>query len=73
MRIGAHAARGVRDAHQTQELDRAIACFPLGGISVDVHRLGQLLADLVERMKRGQRVLEDHRDLLAPDRLHLLA
>ena len=36
-------------------------------------RLGDLLADLHQRVQRGHRVLEDHRHLLAPDVAHLLA
>ena len=30
-------------------------------------RLGDLVADPVHRVKAGERVLEDHRDVLAPD------
>ncbi len=36
------------------------------------HRLDQLRADPVERVQRGQRVLEDHRDVVAPDRAQLV-
>ena len=35
-------------------------------------RLGELLAHLVEGVQRGQRVLEDHRDLVAADAAQLL-
>jgi hypothetical protein len=34
-------------------------------------RLADLIADLVDRVQRGHRVLEDHRDLRAADLLHL--
>ena len=40
---------------------------------VDLQRLGDLLADLHQRVQRGHRVLEDHRHLPAPDAAHLLA
>ena len=33
--------------------------------------LGDLLADREERVQRGHRLLEDHRDVVAADRLHL--
>src|SRR4029450_5465469 len=39
---------------------------------VDSTGLINLIADLVVRVERGHRVLEDHRDLLAPDRAHLV-
>jgi hypothetical protein len=35
-------------------------------------RLDQLLADRVQRIQRGQRVLEDRADLAAADLAHLL-
>ena len=31
------------------------------------HRLGDLVADAVHRMEAGERILEDHRDVLAAD------
>ncbi len=40
-------------------------------VLVRAHRLDQLRADLEERVQRGERVLEDHRDLVAPDRAQL--
>ena len=36
------------------------------------HRLDQLVADAVERVQRRERVLEDHRDLLAAHLAQLL-
>jgi hypothetical protein len=38
---------------------------------VQRHRLGDLLAARVERVERGHRLLEDHRDVVAADALHL--
>jgi hypothetical protein len=40
--------------------------------SPSARRLGELVAHAEERVQRGQRVLEDHRDLLAADLTHLL-
>ena len=39
---------------------------------MDPHRLGDLVADLVVGVQRRHRVLEDHRDLLAPHGAHLV-
>ena len=39
---------------------------------VEDQRLDDLLAARVDRIQRGHRLLEDHRDLLAADRAHLL-
>ena len=39
--------------------------------TMDTHRLRDLPADWIDRVKRGQRVLEDHRDGLAVDLLPL--
>ena len=54
----------------SSSIARARACA-LETSLVGAHRLDQLLADLVERVQRGQRVLEDHRDLVAADRAQL--
>ena len=40
----------------------------LGDVAVGLDRLDDLVADPVEGVKRGERVLEDHRDLVAADR-----
>ena len=45
----------------------------LAHLVVDAERLDDLVADRVERVHRGQRVLEDHRHLLAAQLAHLLA
>ena len=62
----------VGDADQPEQLDRALAGLRLGDVAVGADRLDELLADLVERVQRGQRVLEDHRDVVAPDRAQLV-
>ena len=40
---------------------------------VDLHRFDELVADPVHRMEPRERILEDHRELLAADLLQLLA
>ena len=65
VRVGAEPVAGVRDAHQGEHLRRARAARLLGDVVVRLDGLHELVADLVERMQRGERVLEDHRDLLA--------
>ena len=50
-----------------QQLDRALAGVLLGRLLVGLDRLDQLLLDGQDRVQAGQRVLEDHRDLVAAD------
>ncbi len=56
---------GIRDADQFEQLDRPIARGGLGDVVVRQHRLPDLETDRVDRVQRGQRILEDHRDLVA--------
>ena len=52
---------------------RSIACLratALETVVVDLVRLDDLGADRVVRVHRGQRILEDHRHLLAPQLAH---
>ena len=58
---------GLRDADQVEQLDGPAAGLPVVDVLVRLDHLGDLVADLVHRVQRGQRVLEDHRELLAPD------
>ena len=50
---------------------RARACV-LGHLEVDEQGLHHLLADREDRVERGHRLLEDHRDVAAADLAHLL-
>ena len=79
----AHAARELvrvvvdaplrrRDADQREHLDRALDRRLAAQALVQAQRLGDLLADRVDRVERGHRLLEDHRDLLAADAAHLV-
>ena len=74
----AHAARelvrvvvdpllGAGNPDRLEQLDRALAGLGLGDVAVGADLLGDLVADLVDRVHRGHRVLEDHRQLLAAD------
>ena len=79
----AHAARqlvrvlvetpfGLRDADVAQELRGGGAGVLAIHVEVELERLGDLLADLHQRVQRVQRVLEHHRHLGAPEVAHLL-
>src|SRR4051794_4618077 len=60
------------DVDEGEQLDRAIARAEVRGLGVvDLDRLYELPADLVVRVQRGQRVLEDHRYVVAADRAQL--
>ncbi len=58
---------GVGNAHHLEQLDSAFPRGCLGHVAVGPNRLGQLLSHFVERMQRGQRILEDHRYVVAAD------
>ena len=72
VRIGVHAPARLGDADQPEHLDRAIERLRLGDVAVGLDGLHQLVADLVEGMQRRQRVLEDHRDVVAAQPAHVL-
>ena len=60
----------VGDADGAEQLDRPVAGLRLGAALVRADLLGDLPADPVDRVERGHRVLEDHRDLCAADLAH---
>ena len=62
----------LRDADQLQHLQRLGQRLILGLPLVQHDRLGDLEADREHRVQRGHRLLEDHRDVVAADRAHLL-
>ncbi len=72
VRVLVHAALRIGDPDQPQQLDRPPPGRLLGDVLVSEDRLEDLLADLVERVERGQGVLEDHRDLVAAHAAQLL-
>jgi len=51
-----------RHAHQLEQLEGALHGRLVADLLVPPHRLGNLVADGVERIERGHRLLEDHRD-----------
>ena len=72
MRILVEPALGVGDADQPQQLDGARARLRLAHAEMDEQRLHDLQADRQDRIERGHRLLEDHRDVAAADLAHLL-
>jgi hypothetical protein len=72
VRIGVRALLRAGDADEAEQLDRARPCLRLRDVAVRADRLDKLPADLVEGVKRRQRVLEDHRDLVAADALQVV-
>ena len=61
-------ARGGRDADPVHQLDGLLlGASLLGRAPVRPEHLADLEADRVDRVQRGQRVLEDHRDARAAD------
>ncbi len=64
------AGRG--DPDLLEQRDRSIARGRLVHVEVRPDRLGQLAPDRVERVERGERVLEDRANLLAADAAHLV-
>ncbi len=68
VRVLAEPAARLRDADQPQQLLRAGASGRTGHAGVSADRLGQVRPDLLDRVQRGHRVLEDHPDPGAPQR-----
>ena len=67
VRVVAGARLRVRDADAVEQLDGARPRRVLADVLVRSHRLGDLRADAVHRVQARERVLEDHRDVLAAD------
>ena len=72
VRIGAHHALGVRQAHGAHRLQRALVGLFLRHLVVQDRHFHQLLADLHGRVQAGHRLLVDHGDLVAADGAQLL-
>ena len=71
VRIGVDAFVGRGNADLGEQIDGALARGRLGETGVGADGLDQLVADPVQRIEAGERVLEDHADPLAPDPAHL--
>ncbi|MNJ72029.1 hypothetical protein D3C77_686370 [compost metagenome] len=69
---GLEAFAWIRDADQLKQLQRALSGLLALEALVQQEYLVNLLFDCVQRVERGHRLLEDHRDAIATDMAHLL-
>ena len=60
-------------ADQAEHFDRPVERLPLRGAPVQPDRFADLVADALGRIEGGERILEDHRYLVAPQPPQLLA
>ena len=60
-----------RDVHAAQHVDRAVHRIAARQALMQRDRLADLPPDREQRIERGHRLLEDHRDAVAADVLHL--
>ena len=65
-------ARPVGNADELKQLKRACARLSVGHVQVNLQRFHHLLADRKDRIERGHRLLENHRDVAAALLAHLL-
>ena len=70
VRIGAEALLGLRQADLGQELDDMGPRILARDAFVNLDHLAHLLLDGVQRIERGERLLEDHGDAVAADFPH---
>ena len=59
-----------RDTDRPQHLDGPVVRFPPAEALVQADGLADLVADRVDRVERGHRLLEDHRDIVAAHLAH---
>ena len=71
VRVAAQDRAPGRAVRRRQQLASRAAAPRRRAARVDAQHLRERLADAEDRVQRGARVLEDHRDLLAADRAHL--
>ncbi len=67
VRVVVQPLRRLRQADQVEHLGGPFECLGPARAAMQPDRLGHLVADRLGRVERGQRILEDHRDLVAPD------
>ena len=70
MRVFVGAPLGLRNAHAAQQVDRARPRRAASETLMQDERLGDLPADPHDRIERGHRLLEHHRDGVAADVAH---
>src|SRR5439155_4150244 len=73
VRVRLRAPLGIGDADPLEQLDGPGPGRPARHVAVDLEHLADLEADLEYGVQRRRRLLEDHRDPLAPDVRHLRA
>jgi len=73
MRIARQSLRGVGNADEVQEFGGVAHSLAPRALAVKQNGLRDLVADGVHRVERGHRLLKDHSDLIASDRLNFLA
>ena len=71
MGIGAETLLGLAHADLEQKLEHALAGARFVHVAMQLQYLAHLLLDGVQRVERGHRLLEDHGDAVAADRLQL--
>ncbi len=71
MRIGARRLARIRNTHFLQQAKDARRDLGLGELRVNPEHLADLVADRAQRVERGHRLLEDHRDAGAAHLAHL--
>ena len=71
VRIGVRAALRFRDVHAAQHVDGTVHGVAARQSLMQRDRLADLPAHREQRIERGHRLLEDHRDVVAADVLHL--
>ena len=72
MRVGINPLRGRRNAHQVKPANGALARLARRNRQVGCHGFGQLPANGIKRIERGQRVLKNRPDFLAANAAHIL-
>jgi hypothetical protein len=72
VRVLADALLGLRHPHQVEHFRGPLQGLVVAGAPVQLDRLGDLLAHRHRGIQRGQRILEDHADLVAADVAHVL-
>ena len=72
VRVVVDAARRVRDLHQRQHVDGALQHGAAAQSFMQGDHLADLVADGVDRVERGHRLLEHDRDFLGANPVHLV-
>ena len=71
MGVFVHAPARIRDADIAQRILRDRLCLACANALMQQNRLGDLVADGVDRIERGHRLLKNHRDLAPAHPAHI--